>query len=485
VKKASKSSKGLWAIRVQLPVERPPELASAVEAALEPLGVALSSFEGAGGKGWGIEVLCEQRPRASGVRSALRTIGAPPAVIAYVPPKNWVAETQRLLAPLRIGRFFIHGAHFDGRPPRGAIPLLIDASIAFGTGRHETTRGCLLALDRLARSGRRIKRPLDLGCGSGILALAVAHLWNGPVLAVDTDLNSVAVARENLRINHAADRVRVVKSHGFGAAAVRRAAPFDLIVANILTAVPAGARLRPQSGTGRYSHPVGADERSGAAGDRGAGTARAQAAAPLAVGRLVGIGVPPGRATKTAAPAKGPPSFSMNAVAASGDLRRLVRIGRPQRTDGKLFRHPVDIAAHHADVVERAIVERIEVLGRRTAAGPAAYRLERVGAFDMADRRHAGDDGRNVGPRNADVTEHAVIESAQLAQGRAPLAPSRQGPAEHGNKILQGEADGRCLSRRDGLGNGSDLAALDADILKHPVFEPLQPVDDGLPPQRA
>jgi ribosomal protein L11 methyltransferase len=234
VKKVPKSSKGLWAIRVQLPSERPPELASAVEAVLEPLGVALSSFEGAAGKGWSVEVLCEQRPRASLVRSALKAIGAPPAAIAYVPPKNWVAETQRLLAPLRIGRFFIHGAHFRGRPPRGAIPLLIDASIAFGTGRHETTRGCLLALDRLARGGRRIKRPLDLGCGSGILALAVAHLWNAPVLAVDTDLNSVAVARENLRINRAAERVRVVRSHGFGAAAVRRAAPFDLIVANIL-----------------------------------------------------------------------------------------------------------------------------------------------------------------------------------------------------------------------------------------------------------
>jgi ribosomal protein L11 methyltransferase len=234
VKKVPKSSKGLWAIRVQLPAERPPELASAVEAALEPLGVALSSFEGAGGKGWSVEVLCEQRPRASGVRSALRAIGAPPATIAYVPPKNWVAETQRLLAPLRIGRFFIHGAHFDGRPPRGAIPLLIDASIAFGTGRHETTRGCLLALDHLARAGRRFRRPLDLGCGSGILALAMAHLWDAPVLAADGDAPAVAVARENMRINGAADRVRVVKSNGFGATALRRAGPFDLIAANIL-----------------------------------------------------------------------------------------------------------------------------------------------------------------------------------------------------------------------------------------------------------
>lgn len=264
MKKVPKSARGLWAIRVQLPTERPPELAATVEAALEPMGVALSSFEGAGGKGWSVEVLCERRPRASVVRSALKAIAAPPAVIAYVPPKNWAAETQRLLAPLRIGRFFVHGAHFEGRPPRGAIPLQIDASIAFGTGRHETTRGCLLTLDRLARSGRRIRRPLDLGCGSGILALAVAHLWKSPVLAVDTDLNSVAVARENLRINRAADRVRVVKSHGFAAAAVRRAAPFDLIVANIL----AGPLCRLARGFGRHLAPGGVAILSGLMNDQ-------------------------------------------------------------------------------------------------------------------------------------------------------------------------------------------------------------------------
>jgi len=264
VKTIAKSARGLWAIRVLLPAVRPPELAVAAEAVLEPLGVALSSFEVEGGKGWSVEVLCEQRPRASVVRAALKEIAAPPATITYVPPKNWVAETQRLLAPLRIGRFFIHGAHFEGRPPRGAIPLLIDASIAFGTGRHETTRGCLLALNRLARSGLRIRRPLDLGCGSGILALAVAHLWKAPVLAVDTDLNSVAVARENLRINRAADRVRVVKSHGFAAAAVRRATPFDLIVANIL----AGPLCRLARGFGRNLAPGGVAILSGLMNDQ-------------------------------------------------------------------------------------------------------------------------------------------------------------------------------------------------------------------------
>lgn len=264
MKTTSKWSEGLWSIRVQLPEARPAGQVAAVEAALEPMGVALSSFAIADDKGWSVEVLCEQRPDARAVRATLMRIGAPAAKIAYVPPKNWVAETQRLLAPLRIGRFFIHGAHFRGKPARGTVPLQIEASVAFGTGRHETTRGCLLALERLARGGRRVRRPLDLGCGSGILALAISHLWAAPVLAVDADRNAVAVARENMSINRAADRVRVVKSSGFGAAALRRAGPFDLIVANIL----AGPLCRLARGFGRHLAPGGVAIMSGLMNDQ-------------------------------------------------------------------------------------------------------------------------------------------------------------------------------------------------------------------------
>lgn len=269
----SKWAHGLWAIRVPLAAVRPVDQVSAVEAVLEPMGVALSSFEGEGGKGWSVEVLCEKRPRARGVRTALRAVGAPPAKIVYVPPKNWVAETQRLLAPLRIGRFFVHGAHVTGKPPRGTFPLLIDASVAFGTGRHETTRGCLLALDRLARNGRCVRRPLDLGCGSGILALAMSQLWPAPVLAVDSDRNAVAVARENMRINGAAGRVRILKGAGFGVAALHRAGPFDLIVANIL----AGPLCRLARGFGRHLAPGGIAIMSGLMTDQEQQVTAAQA----------------------------------------------------------------------------------------------------------------------------------------------------------------------------------------------------------------
>lgn len=274
------AAKGLWAIRVRLPAARRADLVAAVESAIEPMGVALSSFEADGGKGWTVEVLCERRPKPAAVQSALRAIGAPPAVLVYLPPKDWVAENQRLLAPLRIGRFFIHGAHFRGKPPRGTVPLQIDASIAFGTGRHETTRGCLLALDRLARAGRRFKRPLDMGCGSGILALAISRLWSVPVLGVDTDLNSVAVARENMRLNRAGG-VRVVRGHGFGGRAVRRAGPFDLIAANIL----AGPLCRLARGFGRHLAPGGVAIMSGLMTDQEPQVIAAQARHGLALRR--------------------------------------------------------------------------------------------------------------------------------------------------------------------------------------------------------
>ena len=116
------AAKGLWAIRVHLPARRPADQVAAVESVIEPMGVALSSFEADRGDGWDIEVLCEQRPKPAAVQAAMKAIGAPPAVLAYLPPKDWVAENQRLLAPLRIGRFFVHGAHFKGKPPRGTRP---------------------------------------------------------------------------------------------------------------------------------------------------------------------------------------------------------------------------------------------------------------------------------------------------------------------------------------------------------------------------
>jgi ribosomal protein L11 methyltransferase len=115
------------------------------------------------------------------------------------------------------------------------VPIRLDAGMAFGTGRHETTRGCLIALDRLARR-LRPRRMLDLGCGSGILAIAMAKLWPGEIVAADVDRDAVAVAKANAADNGVASRVAFVVSRGFASSGVRTAGPYDLIAANILAA---------------------------------------------------------------------------------------------------------------------------------------------------------------------------------------------------------------------------------------------------------
>jgi ribosomal protein L11 methyltransferase len=244
--------RGVWAIRLVVPAAQA-DLRLAVETYLEGVSSALSSFEAPGGKTWAVEALCETRPDRRAVLAALARLGAPVAGFDYLPPRDWVSESQRLHRPIRAGRFFIHGSHFAGKPPRGAQPILLDAGMAFGTGRHESTKGCLLALDRLRRAGRRVCRPLDLGCGSGILAIAMARLWGVPAIAADTDRSSVAVARQNADLNGVGPLVRTLRSHGFRAAALARAGPYDLIAANIL-AKPL-CRLAP--GFARHLAPGG------------------------------------------------------------------------------------------------------------------------------------------------------------------------------------------------------------------------------------
>jgi ribosomal protein L11 methyltransferase len=150
-----------------------------------------------------------------------------------MPDIDWLKRNQESFPPMRIGRYFIHGSHIETPVPAGSIGLLIDAATAFGTGEHATTHGCLLALDRLVRQGKR-GRILDMGTGTGILAIAAAKSWRVPVLACDIDGNSVKVAAENVGLNQVAGLVMCRQSDGYASRAVRINAPYDLIFANIL-----------------------------------------------------------------------------------------------------------------------------------------------------------------------------------------------------------------------------------------------------------
>jgi ribosomal protein L11 methyltransferase len=150
-----------------------------------------------------------------------------------VAAKDWVRESLAGLAPVAAGRFIVHGAHDRARIPQNRIGIEIEAALAFGTGHHGTTRGCLLALDRLCKSLPR-RRILDLGTGSGVLAIAAARAVRRPVLATDIDGSAVRAARANARFNRVGSFVEIIKADGVAARKIRGCAPYDLVFANIL-----------------------------------------------------------------------------------------------------------------------------------------------------------------------------------------------------------------------------------------------------------
>jgi len=214
---------------------------AAIEVAgiLDELAGAVSAFEIREADAlWRVEAY----PRAAlldaalGVKLALTAAAAGGCLIRIdeerLPERDWLAENRRAFPPLRIGRFFIHGSHHRGRSTPGTIDIEIDAATAFGTGEHPSTRGCLLALDALARR-RRCRRPLDMGTGSGVLAIAAAKSLRGRVLGSDIDCGAARVARHHVRRNGLAGQVRIVCAAGYHSRTVRRSR-YDLILANIL-----------------------------------------------------------------------------------------------------------------------------------------------------------------------------------------------------------------------------------------------------------
>lgn len=151
--------------------------------------------------------------------------------------RDWLAESYNALPPFSVGPFFIYGSHYEGTVPEGSLPLLIEAATAFGSGMHGTTSRCLLALVHLKDKGFKPRNILDMGCGSGILAIGAAKLWpDVPVAAADNDPECVRVTQRHMATNETNDIYAYV-SEGYEAQSpVWQAAPYDLIVANILAA---------------------------------------------------------------------------------------------------------------------------------------------------------------------------------------------------------------------------------------------------------
>jgi ribosomal protein L11 methyltransferase len=164
---------------------------------------------------------------------AAKTVGAqtPKLHIEEMAPRDWVAENLKGFPPIDVGRFFIYASHVEERPLPGRIPMRIDPGAAFGTGTHATTSGCIEAIETLGKK-HTFKRPLDVGSGSGILAIAMAKLWRIPILGTDIDPVAVRVATQNARYNGVERLVEFRCGPGFHP--LKAHDRFDFIVANIL-----------------------------------------------------------------------------------------------------------------------------------------------------------------------------------------------------------------------------------------------------------
>ncbi|MHC8492316.1 50S ribosomal protein L11 methyltransferase [Thalassospira sp. SM2505] len=202
---------------------------------------ALSHFERPGDPSapWKVEGFAGEQFDKAGIETAVSImasaagIEAPVVTFGRYEPKDWVSENLRSFKPISVGRFFVHGSHWEEDLPVAKLGLQVDAGLAFGSGEHQTTKGCLAAIDWVAKLGPRYNA-LDMGCGSGILGMACAKTWRSTVMMADIDAASVRVAQENAKLNKIADLVTAIHSNGFQDTRVRDAGYYDIICANIL-----------------------------------------------------------------------------------------------------------------------------------------------------------------------------------------------------------------------------------------------------------
>ena len=188
---------------------------------------------------WRVEGFSQNEPNRSRLTFAFDAVAnelaipVPKIQIAPVAPRDWVADSLRMFPPTKVGRFFVYGSYFHETIPFGLIPILLNPGRAFGSGEHPTTKGCLLAISDLARK-QSFKNLIDMGCGSGILSIALAKALRTSVYAFDVDSNAVLVAKENIRHNGVAPLVHASHSDGYDSIKVKNTAPYDLIISNIL-----------------------------------------------------------------------------------------------------------------------------------------------------------------------------------------------------------------------------------------------------------
>lgn len=218
----------------------PGAAAGTAEESFGDIALAVSAFETDEKKHtWTIELLCGRKPDMSDIDrrlmlvSTLHNVPQPVVNVEKLVAQDWLAQVAKSFPPLAIGRFYVRGSHITEKAPPGRIVIQVDAGAAFGSGEHGTTRCCLEALDWLSKR-RSFSHILDMGTGSGILAIAAAKLWNAEVLAADIDPVAVRVTQDNVRTNRVQHNVTCAVSDGYASERIKKSGSFDLIVSNIL-----------------------------------------------------------------------------------------------------------------------------------------------------------------------------------------------------------------------------------------------------------
>lgn len=201
----------------------------------EPIGVGVFELEDGSGL-WEVGAYFSEKPDDISLALLAAVFQAQEFKISELPQIDWVSKVQRSLKPVVAGRFFVYGSHDSDKVPPDCEPLLIEASMAFGTGHHGTTKGCLLALEQLIKDGFKAKNVIDVGCGTAVLAMAAARIFSANVIASDIDSVAHSVAKMNILANGLDRNIQCFEASGFAHEQIKTKNPFDLIFANILLA---------------------------------------------------------------------------------------------------------------------------------------------------------------------------------------------------------------------------------------------------------
>ena len=240
-----------WTALTTLPGPGPAEGLGLAMERMDPPPAGVGVFEMEDGSGlWEVGAYFTEAPSEADLALLAAAFGAKPFAVSALPETDWVAHVRRDLHPVVAGRFFVHGSHDADKVPEGAEALLVEAAMAFGTGHHGTTQGCLEAFEALLGADTPPGPVADVGAGTAVLAMAAARVWpDAPVIASDIDAVAVEVAEANARANGVAARIACVEAAGFDHPAL--AGPFALVFANILKgplmtlAAPMAARMTP------------------------------------------------------------------------------------------------------------------------------------------------------------------------------------------------------------------------------------------------